>query len=185
MTLPSDDPSRNEFSTNEKATTKAEVEVVTSGKLDIEHAIVADDPRKWSRTRKNFVLVTVSAASMIAGLGGNIYNPGIAQIESELHASSGEISLSLSLYILIQGCFPLFWSAVSEITGRKKVYLASITLCTIGCIVAGLAKTVGVLIGMRCIQAAGSAAVISIGAATLADIYEPHERGTMMGIYYW
>ena len=29
------------------------------------------------------------------------------------------------------------------------------------------------------------AAVISIGAATLADIYEPHERGTMMGIYYW
>ncbi len=30
-----------------------------------------------------------------------------------------------------------------------------------------------------------SAAVISIGAATLADIYEPHERGTMMGVYYW
>lgn len=149
---------------------------------------------------------------------------GISQIESELHASSAEISLSLSLYILIQGVFPLFWSAVSEITGRKvrqrlqvrefvcvngstlwqKVYLASITLCTVGCVVAGLAKTIGVLIGMRCVQAAGyvllisqirtalltpavpsSAAVISIGAATLADIYEPHERGTMMGIYYW
>lgn len=26
---------------------------------------------------------------------------------------------------------------------------------------------------------------MSIGAATLADIFEPHERGTMMGIYYW
>ena len=26
--------------------------------------------------------------------------------------------------------------------------------------------------------------MLSIGAATLADIYEPHERGTMMGIYY-
>lgn len=30
-----------------------------------------------------------------------------------------------------------------------------------------------------------TAAVVSIGAATLADIFEPHERGTMMGIYYW
>lgn len=30
-----------------------------------------------------------------------------------------------------------------------------------------------------------AAAILSIGAATLADIYEPHERGTMMGIYYW
>ena len=26
--------------------------------------------------------------------------------------------------------------------------------------------------------------MLTIGAATLADIYEPHERGTMMGIYY-
>ena len=29
-----------------------------------------------------------------------------------------------------------------------------------------------------------SGAVISLGAATLADIYEPSQRGTMMGIYY-
>lgn len=27
-------------------------------------------------------------------------------------------------------------------------------------------------------------AVVTIGAATLADVYEPHERGTMMGIFY-
>lgn len=26
--------------------------------------------------------------------------------------------------------------------------------------------------------------VLSLGAATLADMYEPRERGTMMGIYY-
>lgn len=30
-----------------------------------------------------------------------------------------------------------------------------------------------------------SSAVIALGASTLADIYDPHERGTMMGIYYW
>lgn len=29
-----------------------------------------------------------------------------------------------------------------------------------------------------------SSAVMSLGAATLADIYDPAERGTMMGIYY-
>lgn len=29
-----------------------------------------------------------------------------------------------------------------------------------------------------------SSAVWAIGAATLADIYEPHQRGTMMGVYY-
>ncbi|KAI9064704.1 vacuolar DHA amino acid exporter [Trametes sanguinea] len=123
-------------------------------------------------------------ASMIAGLGGNIYNPAISQIEEQLHASSGEISLSLSLFIALQGIMPLLWSALSEFWGRKKVYLVSTALCMVGCIVAALSKTIGVLIGMRCIQALGSSAVMSLGAATLADIYEPSQRGTMMGIYY-
>ncbi|EED80205.1 predicted protein, partial [Postia placenta Mad-698-R] len=152
--------------------------------LDIEHAVVQDDPRQWPKTRKYVMVSMISAAAMIAGLGANIYNPAIAQIESDLHATPSQLSLTLSLFILIQGGFPLIWSAISEIRGRKAVYLVSISVCTIGCIVAATAKTINVLIGMRCLQAAGSSAVISIGAATLADLYDPHERGTIMGIYY-
>lgn len=84
---------------------------------------------------QGFVLAIISGAAMIAGLGGNIYNrklpmlmtvqtayvpkAAIAQIESDLHASPGQISLSLSLFIMIQGVVPLLWCAVSEIHGRK------------------------------------------------------------------
>ena len=42
-----------------------------------------------------------------------------SQIEQELHATASQISLSLSLFILVQGNFPLVWSAVGEIKGRK------------------------------------------------------------------
>ncbi|OBZ71310.1 hypothetical protein A0H81_08579 [Grifola frondosa] len=80
--------------------------ISTPEKSDIEHATVNDDPRKWSRARKYIVVATISAASMIAGLGSNIYNPAISQIEEQLHASSGDISLSLSLFIAIQGASP-------------------------------------------------------------------------------
>ncbi|KAH9950618.1 MFS general substrate transporter [Amylocystis lapponica] len=153
-------------------------------KLDIEHAIVADDPRKWTNPRKYVIVGLISTAAMIAGLGANIYNPAISQIESDLHASPSQLSLTLSLFILIQGGFPLVWSAVSEIQGRKAVYLVSLAVCTLGCVVAALSKTIQVLIGMRCLQAMGSSAVVSIGAATLADLYEPAQRGTIMGLYY-
>ncbi|KAI0718247.1 MFS general substrate transporter [Cerioporus squamosus] len=151
---------------------------------DIEHAGVTDDPRAWSNARKLSVVGTVSAASMIAGLGANIYNPAISQIEQQLHASSSSLALSLSLFILIQGGVPLLWSTLSEFWGRKKIYLLSTALCMVGCIVAALAKSISVLIGMRSIQALGSSAVMALGAATLSDIYEPEQRGTMMGIYY-
>ncbi|CCL99471.1 uncharacterized protein FIBRA_01489 [Fibroporia radiculosa] len=158
--------------------------VAVTSKLDIEHATVRDDPRKWSKTRKYVGVAMVSLAAMVAGLGANIYNPAISQIEADLHATPSQLSLTLSLFILIQGGFPLIWSAVSEVQGRKRVYLVSLVICTVGCIVSATAKSINVLIGMRCVQAAGSSAVISIGAATLADMYDPADRGTMMGIYY-
>ncbi|EGN98142.1 hypothetical protein SERLA73DRAFT_55283 [Serpula lacrymans var. lacrymans S7.3] len=154
------------------------------GKPDIEHAIVEDDPRKWGPARKNAILAIVSGASMIAGLAANIQNPANAQIEQDLHTTSGNISWSLSLFILVQGNFPIIWSAISEIKGRMLVYVLSISLFTIGSIVVATSNTIGLLIGMRILQAAGSSAVMAIAAATLADIYESHERGTKMGIYY-
>lgn len=153
-------------------------------KLDIEHAIVGDDPRIWSNAKKNVVLFIISGASMIAGLCANIQNPANAQIEQQLHTSSGDISLSLSLFILTQGNFPVIWSAISEIKGRKTVYLFSIALFTLGSAIVAVSRTIGLVIGMRILQAVGSSAVIAIGAATLADIYEPHQRGTMMGVFY-
>ncbi|KAG2034587.1 MFS general substrate transporter [Suillus americanus] len=159
-------------------------------KLDIEHAVVEDDPRIWSNVKKaqyiiqNVVLFIISGASMIAGLCANIQNPANAQIEQQLHTSSGDISLSLSLFILIQGNFPIIWSAISEIKGRKMVYLCSVALFALGSAIVAVSRTIGLLIGMRILQGVGSSAVIAIGAATLADIYEPHQRGTMMGVYY-
>ncbi|KAJ8690656.1 hypothetical protein PTI98_012065 [Pleurotus ostreatus] len=128
-------------------------------------------------------------------------------MEEQLPATSSQISLSLSLFILLQGTVPLLWSALSEIKGRKLVYILSVGLSTVGCIVTALAPNIGLVIGFRCLQGAGyehsrylthyysteasdicdtnsSASVISIGGATLADLYPPSIRGTKMGIYY-
>lgn len=43
-------------------------------KPDIEHALVEDDPRSWSDTRKTAILFIISGASVIAGLCANIQN---------------------------------------------------------------------------------------------------------------
>ncbi|KAF8827935.1 hypothetical protein HHX47_DHR4000928 [Lentinula edodes] len=151
---------------------------------DIEHMPVVDDPRQWSNFRKNFILLQVAFGSMIAGLAGNIQNPAINEMEVDLPATASQISLSLSLFILLQGVVPLIWASISEVKGRRFVYIVSMAIFTVGSVVVATSKSIGLLIGFRCFQAAGSSAVMSIGAATLADIYDPVERGTKMGIYY-
>ncbi|KAJ7484105.1 vacuolar DHA amino acid exporter, partial [Mycena galericulata] len=104
----------------------------------------------------NVVLLLVSSASMIAGLAANIQNPAIAEMEADLPATASEI-----------GIMPLLWSAISEVKGRKLVYVVSIAIFTAGSIVVATSKTITL-----------SSAVMSIGAATLADIFDPVERGT-------
>ncbi|KAF9068628.1 major facilitator superfamily domain-containing protein [Rhodocollybia butyracea] len=145
---------------------------------------VADDPRKWSNFRKNFLLFQVSFGTMIGGLSANIQTPAVGEMQADLPATAAQISLSLSLFILLQGIVPLFWSAISEVKGRKFVYIVSMAIYIVGSVVVATSKNIGILLGFRCFQAAGSSAVMSIGAATLADIYDPVERGTKMGIYY-
>ncbi|KAF8999942.1 vacuolar DHA amino acid exporter [Cyathus striatus] len=152
--------------------------------FDMEHAPVKNDPRSWSRLRKNLCLAQIASASMIAGLAANIQNPAVEEMERDLPATSSEFSLSISLFILLQGLVPLLWSSISEIKGRKFVYLISLGLFTVGSVVVAVSKNIGLVIGFRCMQAIGSSAVMAIGAATLADIFEPAERGTKMGIYY-
>ncbi|KAH6911807.1 major facilitator superfamily domain-containing protein [Coprinopsis sp. MPI-PUGE-AT-0042] len=173
----------NPLDSNGTSLKPAPISLSATTTIDIEHAAVEDDPRNWSSTRKNVTLVLIASASMIAGLAGSIQNPAVREMELDLPATSSQFSLSISLFILMQGLIPLVWSAISEIKGRKLVYITSLSIFTIGAIMAAVSPSIGVVIASRCIQAAGCS-IIAIGSATLADIYEPYERGTKMGVYY-
>ncbi|KAF5370952.1 hypothetical protein D9757_009884 [Collybiopsis confluens] len=124
-------------------------------KIDIEHMPVANDPRKWSNLHK------VAFGSMMAGLGANIQAAAIIEMEDDLRATAAQISWSMSLFMLLQGVFPLL------------VYIVAMAIFTAGSVVVATSKSIGL-----------SSAVLSIGAATLADIYDPVERGQKMGLYY-
>jgi hypothetical protein len=43
----------------------------------------------------------------------------VAAMEVDLSATSSQFSLSIALFIVVQGLIPLVWSAISEIKGRK------------------------------------------------------------------
>ncbi|KAL7421942.1 hypothetical protein Q5752_003714 [Cryptotrichosporon argae] len=152
--------------------------------LDIEHVPVDDDPRDWSVAKKNFVMGLMIAAVMGPMISPSIYNPVLDEVKADLRASETQLGLSISLYILFQGCCPIVWSSSAEILGRKPIYLTSFVLYTVGSAVGSRADSMGVLIAMRCLQAMGSSAVLSVGAGSLADMYEVHERGKKLGWYY-
>ena len=86
--------------------------------------------------------------------------------------------------MLSMAIFPLWWSSFSETLGRRTIYLVSFALFAMWNIVSAESTSIGMLIVMRLLGGGASASVQAVGAGTIADIWEPYERGRAMGIFY-
>ncbi|KIJ33129.1 hypothetical protein M422DRAFT_265000 [Sphaerobolus stellatus SS14] len=78
----------------------------------------------------------------------------------------------------------LVWAPYSGFYGRQPIYYSSLPLLCLGSLASALSRTVTELAISRAIQGFGAGSVMSVGAATISDIYRIEERGTAMGIYF-
>ena len=83
-----------------------------------------------------------------------------------------------------QGVTPILWSGISEIYGRRVVYVSSYLIFTVCQAVCAGAQDQITFLVFRILSAVGSSAVLATGAGTLADIYDPEVRGYKIGSYY-
>ncbi|GAA5995422.1 uncharacterized protein JCM10292_005162 [Rhodotorula paludigena] len=152
--------------------------------LDVEHVVVENDPRLWSQARKNTVLAVIAFTAIGGTITASIFFPALESLQRDLNANDDLVAATVSIFIAGQGVFPMFWSAISEVSGRKYCYIVALVIYIVATIVLSRAMSMSVFIAMRAVQALGSAAVLGLGAGTLADMYDTHERGTKLGIFY-
>lgn len=86
--------------------------------------------------------------------------------------------------MLAMAIFPLWWSALSEQFGRRSIYLVSFALFTVFSVLCAVSTNITMLVVFRICSGGASASVQSVGAGTIADLWEPAERGRAMSIYY-
>ena len=136
----------------------------------------------FNKKRKWLLVYIVSIAGMFSPLSSNIYFPAINAISRELHVSTSLVALTITVYMVVQGLAPSLWGPLSDGPyGRRLIFT-----CTLGIYIGanlGLAFTANypMLLVLRGVQAAGSAATISIGTGVIADIAAPSERGGFIG----
>ena len=114
----------------------------------------------------------------------NRQSAALSQVSNEMHTSSTITNLAVALYMLSMSIFPLWWSSFSERLGRRTIYLASFTLFTVANVLCAVSSSIGMLIVMRILSGGASGSVQAVGAGTIADIWEPFERGKAMSIFY-
>lgn len=142
------------------------------------------DARDYPESIK-FLIVFIIAFALITGpMGTLIMLPAIEDIVRDLNTTDLTVNVSVGIYLLSLGIFPLWWSSLSERSGRRTVYFISFTMFFAFSIGTSLSPTIGALIGLRVLQGGCLASVQAVGAGTIADLFAPQNRGRAMGWYY-
>jgi MFS family permease len=134
-----------------------------------------------SKKQKWNLVVFVSMAGAFSPLSSNIYFPAIDTISTDLGVSATLVALTITVYMVAQGIAPSVFGTFSDTCGRRLTFTISLTIYTVANLALAFTSSYPMLMVLRGLQAAGSAATISISAGVIADIACPGERGGFMG----
>ncbi|KAG7108378.1 Lipase 4 like protein [Verticillium longisporum] len=141
-------------------------------------------PQEYSNKTKWCITAVVALAGSASPLGSAIFYPALPQMAIDLNTSTTKVNLSVSLYMLAMAIFPLWWSSFSEVMGRRNILLVSFALFVVFSVLSAISTNVDMLVVMRFFGGGASASVQAVGAGTIADIWEPRERGRAMSTFY-
>jgi multidrug resistance protein len=72
----------------------------------------------------------------------------------------------------------------SELLGRRTIYITSFAFFVIFAAISAVSTNIAMLIVFRILAGGAAASVQAVGAGTVADVWEPKERGRAMGIFF-
>lgn len=143
-----------------------------------------ENPMEYTRRAKYLITAVVAIAGASAPMASAILFPALGSISRELHASRAITNMSVAVYMLGMAIFPLWWSSFAERVGYRTIYLISFAMYVISNSCAAVSIDISMLIVFRVFSGASAASAQTIGAGTIANIWEVKERGNAMGYFY-
>jgi EmrB/QacA subfamily drug resistance transporter len=141
-------------------------------------ASLSSDRRRW------VTLVVVCMAQLMIVLDVTIVNVALPSIQRDLHFSQANLSWVVNAFLVTFGSLLLLAGRLGDLVGRKRVFLAGLTVFTFASLLCGLAPSQGVLIGARFLQGIGAAAQASVILAIIVtEFHEPADRARAMSAY--
>lgn len=118
----------------------------------------------YKRGKWNLVIF-VSLAGAFSPLSSNIYFPAMDTISSDLGVSATLVALTITVHMVVQGIAPSIFGTFSDTCGRRLTFAINLSIYTAADLALAFTSSYPMLMALRGLQAAGSAATISISAA--------------------
>ncbi|KAK8045522.1 major facilitator superfamily domain-containing protein [Apiospora rasikravindrae] len=141
------------------------------------------NPYNWPKWKKNVQLAMIAITAFSGSLATSIVSPAHGEFMTQFGVSSTVAFLPLSLYVLSLGLGPFLGGPLSEVAGRRVVYLIAPTLGGVFSLACGFTRSFAGLCIMRFLAGFFYAPSLAVGSGVLNEIYYPAERGLPLALF--
>ncbi len=133
--------------------------------------------------RTGIALLAASLPMFMATLDNLVMTTALPVLRTELHASLSELQWMINAYTLAFASLMITAATLGDRLGRRRVFLAGVTVFTLASIASALATTPEALITARAVQGAGAAAIMPLSLTLLAAAVPRARRAMAIGVW--
>jgi len=135
------------------------------------------DPRyKWH------TMLVVSIGTFMATLDASIVNLALPILRNYFNTDIATTEWVMLSYLLTITTLLLTLGRLSDMYGRKPMFMAGLLIFTLGSGLCSLSATAGQLIAFRVVQGLGAAMLMANSLSIITDVFPHTERGKALGL---
>lgn len=132
------------------------------------------------KLHRPFILVSVMLGMFLAAIEATIVATAMPTIVADLGGFSS-YSWVFSAYLLTNASTILIFGKLSDVMGRKPIFVFGVIIFLTGSTLAGFSTSMSMLIVTRFIQGIGAGALMPMATTIIGDIYNKTERAKIQG----
>ena len=128
-------------------------------------------------------LAAVTLGNFLLLVDVTIVNTALPRIADGLGATFTSLQWVMDIYALALAALLMVAGSAADLYGRRRLYVAGLTLFALASLVCGLAPDAGVLVAARAVQGVGAAAMFATNTPLLMAAYQGRDRGVAFGVW--
>lgn len=134
------------------------------------------------RKSQNAVIVLLFVGVLMGALDISIVGPALPSIETFLKIDPRFSGWVFSIYVLFNLIGISLFARMSDIYGRRNIYILALSIFAVGSLWVSLSESFGTLLAGRAIQGFGASGIFPVASALVGDLFPREKRGRILGM---
>jgi len=131
---------------------------------------------------QNAVIALLFVGVLMGALDISIVGPALPSIETFLKLDARFSGWVFSIYVLFNLIGISLFARMSDIYGRRNIYILALAIFAAGSLWVSLSGSFGALLAGRAVQGFGASGIFPVASALVGDLFPREKRGRILGM---